>query len=675
MSDNHAVGAFAKRFQCPCCNNPWNQSASNDETPQYQYALACGNCSSDNKGYSGLNPDNIDTTVSPKDNFYKWSNGNWIKSNPIPAEYPSWNTFLALRDTNMDRLKMILDELMQGSETLANLITKDEYQKLSDFYTSFMNDAMIEALGIAPLQEIFEVIQDPNISITHKIARLHKSFGINVLFRVYSSPDKKNSNHTIGALSQSGLGLPDRDYYFDVDKAEIRDKYLVYIEGVLQRLAEHGLSIYSTSVDDRKKIASEILALETVIAGSHLTRTQTRDPELTYNKMSIEALSQLAEAEAPSFLWLDYFAAIQAENIGEINVATLDAIKKVNEVVTSPYLRDYLIYHTMLTYSTHLSSLFVQDHFDFFEKQLKGTKEMRPRWKRGLSLLEDTLGEILGKLYVSKYFPVEAKVNVLAIVQDIKQVLYERLLEINWMSDATREEALKKLNRINIKIGYPDKWIDYSSINIEKDQHVKNIFSCDEFLFNLEISRMNKATDRDRWYMTPQTVNAYYHPSLNDIVFPSAILQAPFYDATADRAVQYGSLGAVVGHELTHGFDDQGRKYDYEGNMRDWWSEGDGAEYERRAEVMINQAETFQVYGVNLKGKLTCGENIADLGGVKLGLRALKKHLSSLPQGSYPLINGFTPEQRLFLAWSQTWRENCKLTRLCYDMMLMSLRW
>lgn len=655
-------GGFAFN-KCQCCSNPWNQS-------EQSFAVSCSTCVSDSRGVGGIDPANFDVTVNPSENFYLWSNGGWKKNNPIPSDYSSWNTFIALRDRNLERLKAILEDLEAGKVEL-----KGEEIKLSNYYKSMMDENVIEELGISQVLPLLSITSKVTSDPTATIAELHSKYGIRVFFSFYSSPDKKDSEHTIGCLSQSGLGLPDRDYYFDSDKADKRLLYIEYIATVLNMAGQHGVAIYN-DINTCKQIAKEILIFETEIAASHLTRTQARDPELTYNKMSLVALQKLCTLplDWPTYLargvvdrvdgidWIRYFSLIGKPEplLGEINVSTVDAIRKNSTLLKSPVLAHYLAFHCLSQLAPHLPAAYVDAHFQFYEKALKGTTEQRPRWKRALESLEDALGEALGKLYVTRYFPDTAKAEALRIVELVRDELRSRLAEVQWMSTETRSEAMKKMEKFKVKIGYPDIWLDYSTLEVIPGAHLLNVFAAKQFQLAQELRRSNAPTERHRWHLSPQTVNAYYHPSLNEIVFPAAILQPPFFDPAADEAVNFGSLGAVVGHEMTHGFDDSGRKYDSSGNIRDWWVGTDGEEYERRASVMINQAEQFEVYGVKLKGKLTCGENVADLGGLKLAYRALKTQLV----GKEPFfIAGFTPEQRLFLAWSQAWRENVKRER------------
>eukprot|EP01034_Spumella_vulgaris_P023830 gene23830-30105_t len=576
-------------------------------------------------------------------------------------------------DLNLERLKTILDELSTASGELSA-----EHQKLADYYNSFMDLEAIEAGEPETLRAISDICHSAKTHPAAAIAALHSKFRVSALFHIHSSPDKSNSDHSLCSLYQSGLGLPDRDYYFDEDKADKRVKYIEYLVTIFSLLGSKFPEIFPQYVDksDCEKAAAEVMAFETLLAESHMTRTASRDPLLTFNKMSVNGLIALTQqsvtweqylakgVHATSFDWNAYFAAIgkPASELGDLNVASKSAIKFFPQLLSNPSLTHYLHFHAINTFASQVQSEFVDAHFNFYEREMKGTQEQLPRWKRALHGLEAALGEALGQLYVAKYFAGDAKQRALTVVESVRDALRERLLEVEWMSEETRREALVKMEKFKVKIGFPDQWLDYSTLHVVKGRHLSNVIASRRYDFALELSRMNVLTDKNRWFMTPQTVNAYYHPSLNEIVFPAAILQAPFFDATADLAVQYGSLGSVVGHEMTHGFDDEGRKYDSTGNLRDWWAEGDGAEYERRVAVMIRQAEQFEVHGTKLNGKLTCGENIADLGGVKLSLRALNKHLSTLSEPA-PLINGFTPQQRLFLAWSQAWRENVKKER------------
>ena len=561
------VGAFARK-KCPCCNNPWNLA---EESGSTTHIYACSPCLQDNKGFKGLDPNNIDFSVSPSENFYLWSNGNWKKQNEIPPEYASWNTFIQLRDMNLERIKSILS----GFESNKDLSGSD--LKLANFYRSAMDEDTIESLGVSVLDGMLKLCTEVKKNPGHRIGELHGKYGVRVLFSLYSSPDKKNSEHSIATVSQSGLGLPDRDYYFDEDKADKREKYIGYISKLFALLYKGNPSYECYSTPAKCLLAArEVMLMETAFASAFLTRTACRDPELTYNKMSIVDLKALTRSEpswrsylargAPNDLqWDEYFETIgkPSQEMGEVNVGMVDAIKRMNVVVNHPSLEHYLVFHCLNSYAPHLTREFVETHFNFHEKELKGTAEQRPRWKRALEALEDAMGFALGVSYVNQYFAGDAKIRALRVVESVKHALRQRLSEVDWMGESTKKEAFLKMEKFRVKIGFPDKWVDYSALDIIQGKHLENVARGREFNFNLDLSRMNAPTDRDRWFMTPQTVNAYYHPSLNEIVFPAAILQPPFFDPDADEAVNFGSMGAVVGHEMTHGFDDQGRKFDH----------------------------------------------------------------------------------------------------------------
>ena len=420
----------------------------------------------------------------------------------------------------------------------------------------------------------------------------------------------------------------------------------------------------STTIEDPyHTIANQIFDLESTLAQSHMTKTENRDPESTYNIMTIDELTTKCRNQFSFTSFFDSATGKSMSELGQVNIRNVKAIQCVAETIETidpMLLKHYLRWRTIRSCARYLSHVFVNEDFNFNEKILAGTNEIKPRWKRAMAFTESALGELLGQMYCAKYFDESCKKKALFIVESVRQALEDRLKEVDWIkSDLTRAEALKKMNRFNVKIGYPDKWIDYSTLNINTtDSFLTMIFKSRVFEHKREVDEMNAPTNKDKWFMTPQTVNAYYHPNLNEIVFPAAILQSPFFDPEADDAINFGSMGAVVGHEMTHGFDDKGRKFNYEGNMIDWWTKEDGEEYEKRVEVMVEQANKIEVYGQKVQGKLTCGENIADLGGLRLALRALKSHLGNKNVDEMKKIDGFTSTQRFFLGWAQCWRQN-----------------
>jgi predicted metalloendopeptidase len=655
MQKHGGFDLFNPHAPCVCCNNPWSRAESGADA----FAVVCGECPP--PADVAFTPADLDTSKSPHDDFFEYANGGWMKSNPIPPEYPNWNTFLALHTQNQERLKAMLAELQQKAAEVATAggaAADDEATKLALFYAAAMDEDAVEAAGttpMVPLLKLCTAAKDPAQRVA-ALGQLYSEFGVSAFFNVGADPDAKNSDHCIAQVAQGGLGLLDRDYYFDEDKADKRELYKAHVAKVLQLIVPEAYA-----EDGSAAVAAEaVYALELALATSHMTKTEKRDPEATYNKMSLGALVELGGEGGFEFsAWFDAIGKPTA-TVGDVNVCNVEAVKAVGALIPTvepATLEHYLRWHTAKAWSSHLPKAFVDAEFEFYEKVLSGTQELKPRWKRAMAMTESALGEALGKLYCAKFFDEGCKAKALTIVENVRAALEGRLREVDWMlSDSTREAALLKMGRFKIKIGYPDVWIDYSPFApAAGDSFVEMGIKSHAFEVRRENAEMNAPTDRTKWFMTPQTINAYYHPSLNEIVFPAAILQPPFFNPEADDAVNYGAMGAIVGHEMTHGFDDQGRKYDAEGNMEDWWTEADGVEYEKRVEVMVKQASAFEVHGMPLQGKLTCGENIADLGGLRLAYRALKAQ----PDFDDTVkIGGFTPTQRFFLAWGTAWRQN-----------------
>jgi putative endopeptidase len=602
-----------------------------------------------------VSPDNIDESVPCTHDFYKYANGTWLAKNPIPDIYPAWGSFLILRDENEERCKQIITSDSWEPKDQANrehTTTLFEYCK--SFYDAAMDEASIDKLGCEPLLPFLQAVDavDSKESLTATLAQLHSKVGVSSLFNYGSSIDKKNSDWTIASLGQGGLGLPDRDYYTDEDKADKREAYVKHIAKMLDM----------AGVTDGD--ASAIFEFEKSIAATHMTKTERRDPQKTYNIVTIAELDEYC----PGVDWAEYLKAVHGgisdvEAVGKINLSTVDALKGLGEILKSASfdtLKMYMKWKIVTGFASHLSAPFVQENFEFFSKELSGTKEMKPRWKRAMGMLESNLGDALGQLYVDQHFSGDAKPMALGIVESVRDALKERLAEVPWMKENTREAAMEKMAGFRVQIGFTDEFpsFDFFAGKLGGD-HVQNIVAGHQFEYDRDIARINKATDKNMWYMTPQTVNAYYHPSMNLICFPAAILQPPFFDPNADLAVNYGGMGAVVGHEMTHGFDDQGSQYDAKGNMENWWQEEDRKDYEARVDVMINQAEQHEVLGQKLKGKLTAGENLADLGGLRLSLRALTKRIGKdALMAEDKKIDGFTPLQRFFLSWATVWRQN-----------------
>jgi len=605
----------------------------------------------------------------------------------------SWNTFLQLHTNSQEQLKdLLVNNASNNSASGADDDCDPDTTKVIAFYNAAMDEKRIEEMGIGPLDDLLalcdkaaaekEALNEKGVASC--LGELLSDYGISSFFSIGASPDNKKSDMTICQIAQGGIGMPDKNYYFDEDKEDKRTSYKKHIAKMLSLLDDPvQLATTKTESDSNDKgadgsddvegkdvveinasyttIAEQIYNLEEKLAKAHMTKTENRDPETTYNKMSVDELTKTICED--KFNFTSYFTSATKKTIdalGDVNVRNKDALRCAANLISASdkdLLRHYLRWRSIRSCAKYLPEVFVSEDFNFNERILAGTSEIKPRWKRAMAFTESALGEALGKMYCAKYFDESSKTKALFIVESVRQALEERLKEVDWIkSESTREEALKKMSQFNVKIGYPDKWIDYATLDIqEKDPFLTMVFKSRKFDHIREVKEMNAPTDKDKWFMTPQTVNAYYHPNLNEIVFPAAILQAPFFDPDADDAINFGSMGAVVGHEMTHGFDDKGRKFNFEGNMLDWWTKDDGEEYEKRVQVMVDQANKIVIHGQNVQGKLTCGENIADLGGLRLALRALKGHLGD---GADVIIDGFTPTQRFFLGWAFCWRQN-----------------
>ncbi|KAL3941577.1 MAG: hypothetical protein SGBAC_004079 [Bacillariaceae sp.] len=653
-------------MKCPCCKNPW-AAATGDF-----FARICQEC--EDTSPKGLSRGNMDFSVHPKDDFYLYANGEWLKKNPIPSGYPNWNSFLTLHTQSQENLKNMLEELSKsggkGGGKGGDNISEEE-RKVSLFYKAAMDEDAIEVAGVSPLKPLLDACDKAVGSAASKDSKGFASilgtmcyqYGISPFFSIGVSPDKMNSDHSIAQLSQGGLGLPDRDYYFDEDKEDKREAYKKCVANFLTLLEDPSMATTKEATPENVALATKILDLEKTLAESHMTRTENRDPHETFNKMSMDKL--MTELCSNEFDFGSYFLAAtgksSVEDVGEINVRNTKAIAKAAEVAASTdseTLKGYLKWKVVASCAPYLSSKFVQEHFKFYETVMMGTKEIKERWKRAMGWTDSALGEALGKLYCAKYFDESSKQQALDIVEQVRQALEDRLKEVDWIkSDSTREQALKKMENFRVKIGYPDEWIDYGPLAIDpvEDSFLDMVLKAREFENSIENKEMNAPTNRKKWFMAPHQVNAYYHPNLNEIVFPAAILQHPFFDKDADPAVNFGAMGAVVGHEMTHGFDDKGRKFNYLGVLSDWWTESDSKEYEERVDVMVEQANNFEVHGQKVQGKLTSGENIADLGGLRLAYRALK---ATPGFDDTEMIDGFSPTQRFFLSWAQCWRQN-----------------
>ncbi|TMP91262.1 MAG: M13 family peptidase [Verrucomicrobia bacterium] len=586
---------------------------------------------------------NMDTSVKPSDDFFMYANGGWIKRTPIPPEYSRWGSFNQLIEKNNDALHDVAERAAR--ETTA---TDPDAKKVGDYYASGMDEATVEVARARPLTDELKRIDGvkDRTDVLKEIAHLH-TLGITSLFGFTSGQDDKNSTMVIAQAYQGGLGMPDRDYYTKTDDAskKLRDQYVQHVTKMLTLLGEDPKAA--------GEHAKKILTLETSLAQASRTKVELRDPQKNYNKMKTSALQALT----PGFKWDAYFKESNLLDPGELNVGQPDFFKGADKVFASTAIDDwkeYFRWHLVHATAAELSADFVNENFNFYETTLRGTQQIKPRWKRVVASTDNSIGEALGKLYVADYFPPESKARMLDLVNNLRSALADRIKTLEWMDEPTKQAALKKLAAFTVKIGYPDKWRDYSVLRIDRGPYVLNAVRASMFDIRRELNKIGKPVDRTEWGMTPPTVNAYYNPKLNEIVFPAGILQPPFFNPKADDALNYGGIGAVIGHEMTHGFDDQGRQFDEVGNLRDWWTPESAAKFKERSGAIVKQYSEYEpLPGVHVNGELTQGENIADIGGVKIAYAALQKALAGKPQEK---IDGFTPEQRFFLGFAQIWR-------------------
>jgi len=595
---------------------------------------------------SGFELSNLDTTVAPCDNFYQYAIGGWLKDNPIPSTESRWSSFNVVTEGNNTRLRAILDEY----SALTDAKKGSKEQQIGDLYKSAMDSTKQNELGAQPIQPMLAEIA----ALTSKEAFINLSAqyatkGIGSMFGMYVGQDDKNSAAYITHIYQSGLTLPDRDYYLndDAKSIEIREKYV-----------DHIVKMFTLLGDDEaiaKSKAATILKIETDLAKVSMSRVERRDPNKTYNKFAFDDF----KTKFKGVDWDTYVSTLGLKGVDNIIVSQPDFITKAIGYIKGyslDELKTYMSWSVVDNFAAYLGEDFDQQNFSFFSTTLRGTKEMKPRWKRSLGTVNGSLGELLGKAFVERHFPEESKAQVSEMVENLRAAFKVRIENLTWMGDSTKEKALEKLASFNKKIGYPDKWKDYSSVEIT-DNLVQNIINARMFGHKEMVDKLGKPVDKDEWYMTPQTVNAYYSSSQNEIVFPAGILQPPFYDKDADAALNYGGIGAVIGHEFTHGFDDQGSKYDSEGNLKNWWTEADRVAFDERANKVVEQFNGFEALdSVFVNGKLTLGENIADLGGLILAYHAMEKSFEGKEVPAK--IDGFTPQQRFFLGWAQVWHMN-----------------
>jgi len=642
---------------------PFDLSAQSTESPRAAHAAASpaeapSECSAFDVADSGGGPSpttaaqaghgfdlsNLDRSVLPCNDFYKFANGGWMKNNPVPADRSTWATYSKLMDRNEEELRGILEEAAKDKSAP----TGSNWQKIGDFYASCMDESAIEAAGTKPLDPIFqEIAQIRDLAgLQAEIARLQRT-GVNAVFEFGSEQDFKDSTQVIAAAAQGGLGLPDRQYYLDEDdhSKQLRAGYL-----------QHVTNMFKLMGDDDATAASEakvVIDIETTLAKASTKREDLRNPEANYHKLTLVQLGDLT----PHLSWADYFKEVGAPDVSSADIGQTDFFKAVDAALVSVPLDQWKIYlrwQVIHDAAAALPKKFVDEDFDFYGRQLTGAKEILPRWQRCVQQTDGELGEALGQFYVKRYFPPEAKARALDLVHNLIQALREDISTLDWMSEPTRQQALHKLDAMGLKIGYPDKWRDYSAYHVERVAYVENAMRGDEFEFARDLAKIGKPVDRTEWHMSPPTVNAYYNPLHNEIVFPAGILQPPYFDAKADDAINYGSIGSIMGHEMTHGFDDQGAQFDAEGNLKNWWTPDDLKNFHERGECIVNEFDGFEVEpGLHENGKLEEGEAIADLGGLVIAHAAFEKTLEGKPVP--PPIDGFTAEQRFFLGFGQNW--------------------
>jgi putative endopeptidase len=594
----------------------------------------------------GFDLSDLDRSVSPCTDFYKFADGGWQKNNPIPPDRANWRAFDKLQERNEDILHQILEEAAKDSAKVAG----SNWQKIGDFYASCMDETQIETAGLTPIQPELEriaAIKDV-AGLQAEIARLQKD-GVNAVFQFSSEQDLKDSTQVIAGAGQGGLGLPDRRYYFDEDdhSKQLRADYV-----------QHMTNMFKLMGDGDAMAASEakaVMDLETSLAQVSKKAEDLRDPQANYHVMTLTQLDALT----PHISWETYFQNTGVPSLTSADISQPDFFKGVDGAMTSVSLADWKIYlrwHLIHRAAPSLSAKFVDENFNFYGHTLTGTPQNLPRWRRCVQRTDAQLGEALGQYYVKRNFPPEAKARALVMVKNIMAALRADLMTLDWMSPATRAAAQKKLDEFTLKIGYPDKWRDYSAYHVDRTSYTGNMLRGDAFEFERQMAKVGKPVDRTEWEMSPPTVNAYYDPSMNEIVFPAGILQPPFYNAKADDAMNYGAIGSVIGHEMTHGFDDQGAQFDGHGNLSNWWTPEDLKNFQARGECIAKQFGSYEIEpGLFGNGKLEEGESIADLGGMTLAHAAF---LTTAEAKSSKPIDGFTPEQRFFLAWAHIWAAN-----------------
>ena len=593
---------------------------------------------------AGIKLENMDTTAVRGADFYQYACGGWMKNNPLTDEYSRFGTFDQLAENNREQLKGLIAEIAQGQHEQGTVA-----QKIADIYNLAMDTVKLNAEGMAPIQADYDKLAN----ITDKAGIIDAMVDLkgSAYFQFYVGADIMDSKTNIFELYQGGIGLGEKEYYLENDDAtkNIREEYKKHIVKMFQ-LAGQDEATATRNME-------AVMEIETRIAKVSYSAVEQRNPAANYHKMTLDELKK----EIPGIDWDTYLSKLGVQGVTSLNVSQVEPVKEAEKIINEMPLAKqiaYLQWKLIDGAASYLSDDFVAQNFEFYGKVLSGKKEDQPRWKKAVSTVNGVLGEAVGQMYVEKYFPAEAKERMVQLVKNLQTALGERIQNLEWMGDSTKAKAIEKLNAFYVKVGYPDKWKDYTALNIEKDSYYANIKRAEKFVLNEMLAKAGKPVDIDEWHMTPQTVNAYYNPTTNEICFPAGILQYPFFDMNADDAFNYGAIGVVIGHEMTHGFDDQGRQFDKEGNLKDWWTAEDAERFNARAQVMVDFFNNIEVLpGLMANGQLTLGENIADHGGLQVAYQAFKNATKDAPLAE---VDSFTPEQRFFLAYSGVWAGNIR---------------
>lgn len=597
----------------------------------------------------GINKNNLDTTVSPKQDFYQYACGGWMKEHPLTPEYSRFGMFDMLREIAREQLKDLILNLSKHKEAK---IPGSIAQKVSDLYAMGMDEKRLNEEGAAPLRPLLEHLANAD---TNEMAKLlawqHAGVGSS-FFGTGVGTDAMNSDMNILHIGEVGLGLGDRDYYLEDN--EQHSKILKAYESYVKRLME----LIGYDEEAQKRVWNSVIKLETEFARHKMTREDRRDPRKRYNIRTVDEIRN----EYPDFDWETYFDLLGLENVGKANLSNPEFTKFITTYIptlTDQEIKDYMTFETVNDATNLLSDDFINASFELYDRVMSGKDELQPRWKRAMTIPNSMLGEAVGKLYVEKYFPEENKEYMKKLVENLRNSLGKHIKDLTWMSDSTKVKALDKLSTFIVKIGYPDKWKDYSEIHIDpKKSYLENVLEASRWYVKDNYSKMNKPVDKEEWHMTPQTVNAYYNPTTNEVCFPAAILQPPYFDPTADDALNYGAIGVVIGHEMTHGFDDSGRQFDKNGNLAEWWTVEDADRFKALADTLVEQFDAIEIApGVKANGRYTLGENIADQGGLRIGLSA---YLDSRKDKPFEEIDGFSPLQRFYIAYANVWAANIR---------------